>query len=329
MKTYKLITIAVLAIISSASLLAQKMEPDRTVKFADRDTCALYMDIYDPQPSKVVCDDGKVRPTVIHVFGGGFMEGSRHQEWLRPWFRQMNAMGYRMVSIDYRLGLKGVRGVTQSEFAVLLDRAIHLAVEDLFAATAYLVANGSELGVDARNIVVTGSSAGAITAQQAELEICNGTPMTSVLPEGFNYAGIMAFAGAVLVDGELGYASKPCPVIMFHGTEDELVPYDGVTSGGLSFCGPCRIQKALEAAGAAVRFYRFPGINHAVAGYMPQTVDKQVDFIERNVMRGSHECVDAKIVDPSLPTYKTENPNGLYDIQPDSVGTDASASECS
>ena len=44
-------------------------------------------------------------------------------------------------------------------------------------------------------------------------------------------------------------------------------------------------------------------------------------------MRGSHECVDAKIVDPSLPTYKTENPNGLYDIQPDSVGTDASAFE--
>ena len=82
-----------------------------------------------------------------------------------------------------------------------------------------------------------------------------------------------------------------------------------------------------QAAGAAVRFYRFPGINHAVAGYMPQTVDKQVDFIERNVMRGSHECVDAKIVDPSLPTYKTENPNGLYDIQPDSVGTDASAFE--
>ena len=92
MKAYKLITTAVLAIISSASLFAQKMEPDRTVKFADRDTCALYMDIYDPQPSKVVCDDGKVRPTVIHVFGGGFMEGSRHQEWLRPWFRHASSL---------------------------------------------------------------------------------------------------------------------------------------------------------------------------------------------------------------------------------------------
>ena len=339
MKSYRLIIAAVLAFISSASLLAQdnqpRLEPDRTVKFAERDTCSLYMDIYDPEPSMVVCPDGKERPTVIHVFGGGFKEGSREEPWLRPWFREMNSRGYRMISIDYRLGLKGVRGVTQSEFNVLLDNAIRLAVEDLFAATAYLLENGSSMGIDARNIIVTGSSAGAITAQQAEWEICNGTALASALPSGFNYAGIMAFAGAVLVREPLRYASTPCPVMMFHGTEDELVPYDGVTSGGLSFCGPCRIQKALEAAGAACRFYRFPGINHAVAGYMPQTVDKQADFIERNVMRGSRECVDAEIVDSSLPTYKTGNPNGLYDIQPDpaasaaagSASSEASASE--
>ena len=314
---HRLIISAMLAMCSSVSLFAQKMEPDTTLKFVERDTCALYMDIYEPEPSKVICDDGKQRPTIIHIFGGGFKEGSRHQEWLRPWFREMNSLGYRMISIDYRLGLKGVRGVTQSEFTVLLDRAIDIAVEDLFAATAYLVENGASLGVDVRNLVVTGSSAGAITAQQAEYELCNRTQMTSVLPADFNYAGIMAFAGAILVDEAIGYRERPCPVMMFHGTEDELVPYDIAKSGTVSFCGPCSIQKALESAGAAYRFYRFPGINHAAAGYMPQTVAKQVDFIERNVMRGSLECVDAEVIDPSLPTYVTGNPNGLYDIQPD------------
>lgn len=280
------------------------------------------MDIYEPEPSMTVCSDGKERPTLIHVFGGGFMEGSRTEPWLRPWFREMNSRGYRMISIDYRLGLKGVRGVTQSEFSLLLDRAVHLAVEDLFSATEYLLENGSRMGIDARNIVVTGSSAGAITAQQAEWELCNRTPMTAALPDDFNYAGIMAFAGAVLVPDPLSYVSAnyvsaPCPVMMFHGTEDELVPYDGVISGGVAFCGPCMIQMALESAGAVTRFYRFPGINHAVAGYMPQTVDKQADFIERNVMRGSLERVDAEISDPALPTYETGDPNGLYDIQPD------------
>ena len=113
---FNVLIVAVLAMLSSAPLFAQGIEPDATVKYADRDTCALYMDIYEPDAPKVACEDGKLRPTVIHVFGGGFKEGSRAETWLRPWFREMNAKGYRMITIDYRLGLKGVRGVTQSEF---------------------------------------------------------------------------------------------------------------------------------------------------------------------------------------------------------------------
>ena len=335
--SFKVLVVAVLAMFSSAPLFAQKMEPDATVKYADRDTCALYMDIYEPDASKVVCEDGRQRPTIIHVFGGGFKEGSRAETWLRPWFREMNARGYRMITVDYRLGLKGVRGVTQTEFAGLLDNAIRMAVEDLFSATEYLVKNGKSMGIDPDNLVVTGSSAGAITVQQAEWVLCNraaaGRPdgagrasssglcdyshVADGLPEDFKYKGVMAFAGAVMVNGTLDYAVEPCPVMMFHGSEDELVPYDIVRAGTLAFCGPCQIQKALESAGGTCRFYRFPGINHAVAGYMPQTVGKQVDFIENNVMRGSKERVDAVIVDPSLPTYKTGNNNELYDIQPD------------
>ena len=132
--SFKALIVAVLAMFSSAPLFAQKMEPDATVKYADRDTCALYMDIYEPDASKVVCEDGRQRPTIIHVFGGGFKEGSRAETWLRPWFREMNARGYRMITVDYRLGLKGVRGVTQTEFAGLLDKAIRMAVTDLFSA---------------------------------------------------------------------------------------------------------------------------------------------------------------------------------------------------
>ena len=322
-----LIILSVMAFCVPSSLFAQKMTPDTTVCFVQRDSISLYMDIYNPDPSKVISGEGKERPTIIHIFGGGFKEGSREETWLRPWFRQMNSLGYRMITIDYRLGLKDVKGVTQSKFAELLDKAIDLAVEDLFSATAYLVENGAALGIAPHNIVVTGSSAGAITAQQAEYELCARTPMTSVLPKDFNYVGIMAFAGAVLTDGELSYASKPCPVMMFHGTEDELVPYEIAQTGKVRFNGPCTVQKALEKAGGAYRFYRFPGINHAVAGYMPQTVDRQVDFIERNIMEGSHECTDAFIVDPSLPTYKTGDPNRLYEIQPDAVSDAAVAEE--
>ena len=234
-----LIILSVMAFCVPSSLFAQKMTPDTTVCFVQRDSISLYMDIYNPDPSKVISGEGKERPTIIHIFGGGFKEGSREETWLRPWFRQMNSLGYRMITIDYRLGLKDVKGVTQSKFAELLDKAIDLAVEDLFSATAYLVENGAALGIAPHNIVVTGSSAGAITAQQAEYELCARTPMTSVLPKDFNYVGIMAFAGAVLTDGELSYESKPCPVMMFHGTEDELVPYEIAQTGKVRFNSPC------------------------------------------------------------------------------------------
>ncbi len=311
-----------LSILSAVSLFAQSgsREPDRTLRYAEKDGQSLCMDIYEP----AVQTD---KPTLIHIFGGGFAEGDRTQEWLRPWFRQMNSLGYRMISIDYRLGLKGVKGVSAQEFSVLLDRAIDMAVEDLFSATAYLLESGSELGIDPQNLVLTGSSAGAITAQQAEYEICAGSALASVLPEGFNYRGVMAFAGAVLVEGPLAYGKTPCPIMMFHGDEDELVPYDLISYGPYSFSGACQILPAAQKAGGVTRIYRFPGNNHAVAGYMSQTVDKQVDFLERAVIGGSKECIDAKIVDSSLPTYKVENPNSLYEIQPDDDSEHVSAGE--
>ena len=202
-----------------------------------------------------------------------------------------------MITVDYRLGLKGVRGVTQTEFAGLLDNAIRMAVEDLFSATEYLVKNGKSMGIDPDNLVVTGSSAGAITVQQAEWVLCNraadGRPgvagrasssglcdyshVADGLPEDFNYKGVMAFAGAVMVNGTLDYAVEPCPVMMFHGSEDELVPYDIVRAGTLAFCGPCQIQKALESAGGTCRLDGFTDsakkIRRAFVAYFRQIVN--------------------------------------------------------
>ena len=64
------------------------------------------------------------------------MEGNRRDGTAMEWFRDLTDDGYGVVAIDYRLGLKGGRGVTASEFVVLLERAINLAVEDLFSATS-------------------------------------------------------------------------------------------------------------------------------------------------------------------------------------------------
>ena len=59
----------------------------------------------------------------------------------------MTDNGYRVIAIDYRLGLKGTRSVGIAQVD-LLDNAIHIAVEDLFSATNYIIENAECLNVD-------------------------------------------------------------------------------------------------------------------------------------------------------------------------------------
>lgn len=302
--------------LAGTQVFAQELTPHRTLKFAQKDTSALYMDVYKPAEGSATGIDGRGKPTILYVFGGGFMEGNRRDGTAMEWFRDLTDGGYGVVAIDYRLGLKGVRGVSASEFSVLLDKAIHLAVEDLFSATSYLIEHHEELNINPSNIVVAGSSAGAITSLQAEYEICNRTATAAMLPEDFNYAGVMSFAGAVLVkEGFLEYARRPCPTLMLHGTDDALVPYSEVDYAGYSFCGLDALAKVFAKRGFDYRAYRYLGNNHTVAGFMHFTLDLQKSFLERNVMSGRKLNVDALIEDPSLPYYPSGDSNDLYDIK--------------
>lgn len=84
------------------------IEPDGTYLFTQRDTCDLFMDVYDPAPGSDSLLCGKKKPTIIFAFGGSFARGRRDAENYLPWFKSMSLNGYRIVSIDYRLGLKGI-----------------------------------------------------------------------------------------------------------------------------------------------------------------------------------------------------------------------------
>ena len=77
-----------------------------TYKVAQRDTCDLFMDVYEPVD---IPGDTLYRPTILYVFGGGFITGRRDDPWVLPWFKLLTENGYRVVSVDYRLGLKGIK----------------------------------------------------------------------------------------------------------------------------------------------------------------------------------------------------------------------------
>lgn len=284
---------------------AANIEPDGTYLFETRDTCDLYLDVYEPAEKSSMYDDGNEKPTVIFIFGGGFAFGKRDNESYNPWFRLMTGNGFRVISIDYRLGLKNSSKVGIAQVNEI-DKAIHIAVEDLFSATEFIIENAEMLGVDPGNIVISGSSAGAITALQAEYELCNRTEWAEKLPGNFRYAGVMSFAGAILSrDGKLKYAEEPSPVLMLHGTEDKVVNYGQIRFFKLGFFGSDRISARFRKLGYSYNIIRYEGHGHEIADAMAETIDEQLAFLKRNVMGRERRTVDMTVIEDGTIPFGT------------------------
>lgn len=274
--------------------------PDGTYMFEKRDDGELFLDIYKPAEGSQTTIAGKEKPTIMFMFGGGFIAGTRDNPQYHKWFKMLTDNGFQVISIDYRLGLKGSNKVGVAQVNVL-DKAIHWAVEDLFSATKFLIKNSDQLGVDPYNIVIAGSSAGAITVMQAEYELCNNTKWTTGMPEGFRYAGVMSFSGAILSrEGELDYARMPVPTLMLHGTADELVNYKQIKFFNLGFFGGGKLVKRFDKLGFNYNMYHFVGYGHEIAGSMETTFDLQMKFIETNVMQGKRRIIEAWVDDPGV-----------------------------
>ncbi len=300
--------------ITCENMLAQEhsITPDGTYLFVQRDTCDLFMDVYDPAEGSEKTAFGIQKPTVIFMFGGGFIHGTRDNADYHRWFRQLTDNGYRVISIDYRLGLKGSDKVGIAQVNVL-DKAIHMAVEDLFSATSFILENADQFGVSPDNIVISGSSAGAITVMQAEYEIANKTEWASALPAGFNYAGVMSFSGAILSrEGKVDFKTAPCPTLMLHGTSDKLVPYDQIKVFNLGFFGGGKLVERFKKYGLNYNMYHFIDYGHEIAGSMDTTLDLQIKFLETNVMQKKMRIVEAWVDDPDV--FKGSGPQSRKEL---------------
>ena len=296
----------------AASAQNSLLSPDGTYVYEKRDTCDLFMDVYDPADGSEETFMGHRKPTIIFMFGGGFVGGQRDNQSYNSWFRQLTENGYRVISIDYRLGLKGASkmGIAQVN---LLDKAIHMAVEDLFSATNFILENAEQLGVERDNIVISGSSAGAITVMQAEYEVANRTSYASVLPQDFNYAGVMSFAGAILSrKGKVKYETAPCPTMMLHGTADKIVPYRQIAVFNLGFYGGGKLVERFQKFGYDYNMFHFTDYGHEIASSMYTTFDLQLDFLEKNVIQGKKRIIEAWISDPDV--WKGSQLKSLKDI---------------
>jgi len=298
--------------------LAQAHTPDTTLCFARRDTCDLKLDFYAAAPGAGPCADTLRKPVVIHVFGGAFLTGRRDNPNDIPWYHELADRGYHVAAIDYRLGLKGRELKPDLSAVGALMDAIQMAVDDLFSATSYLIDNAEALGIDPDRIVVSGSSAGAITALEAEWEICNGREPATVLPGWFNYAGILSFSGAILsLDGPINFPQKPCPILLMHGTADKIVPYGRIDIFRKHFAGSDAIAKKLAAAGANYQILRYAGNGHEIANLMRRNLPEELRFLEENVVKGVYRTMDATLSDGAIemPSWARIGFGDLYEIR--------------
>lgn len=281
------------------------MKAQETYRFAQRDTCSLYLDIFRAEEGSETTFQGKDKPTVMFVFGGGFKEGERSGEFSVQWFNRLNAEGYNVVTIDYRLGMKGydvgkglVGAYKASDRFVLAQR---VGVEDVFSAVAFLAEN-KDLGIDVDNLVLSGSSAGAIISMASEYNIVNGN--TGNLPAGFNFKGVMSFAGAIISNtGAPKYKRAPCPTVMFHGTADKAVAYKHFGLFKRGIWGSSYLAKLFTKNGWNHTIYRFPDRTHDVAAYMNYLWPQEKEFLEQDVILGVRRTVDTVIDDPTLPSW--------------------------
>jgi len=213
----------------------------------------LLMDIFTPAG-----DNNTNRPVLVVCFGGGFVQGNRNMGDIRELAIRFAKRGYVTAAIDYRLGMN-----IFDEGAAF--RAVYRGIQDGRSAIRYFRANAASLGIDPNQVFIAGHSAGAfIAVQNAYLDRDNERPAdtrnTSYrwgawfgsrnynLPDmgcldcvgnNRNVSGkanaVVSFAGAV---GFLEHieGSSDIPNIMFHSSNDNVVPYNsGEPFGSVSF----------------------------------------------------------------------------------------------
>lgn len=285
-----------------------------TYPFAERKDGTLYLDLYQPNSNA----NGYC---IIYVFGGGFKTGARDSKENVSYCQKLVEIGYTVAAIDYRLGLKEVTkmGITHIK---TLENAITIAVEDLYAATKYLIDNGEKMKIDRNKMIILGTSAGAITVLEAEYKLANNQEIAKCLPQDFNYAGVVSFSGAIFSrEGKIDYKRTPAPTLMYHGTADKLVTYKKIQLFNIGFFGTSEIVKRFQKFEYPYQAYHFDELGHEVAGHLELNIATTDRFIQEYISGKNRNQIDSYVdnLDYQVPWYSKISPRKLYKMTPEEM----------
>jgi acetyl esterase/lipase len=239
----------------------------------------LKMDIYRPHG-----DTASHRPVFIFAFGGGFVQGSKEDDYVVRICRKVAETGYVAAAIDYRTGIDFASGVLGpvEEFM----RVFFRPMQDMRGAIQYFKAHADSMGnsyrIDTNNIIIGGGSAGAITAlnvayadsaefaeigDMSAIDELGSFRSTTGFHKDYNWddvAGVFNVAGA-MVEAEWLEAGDP-PLVSAHGDEDNTVPYKGgvldLGFGKIGLEGSYLIDSVAEERNVCSYLYTLEGVGH-------------------------------------------------------------------
>ena len=312
----KIITIVLLFLplfvsagVESRECLKDTVVP-QTFEFVRRGDKALMLDLYRP---KVARADSAC---VVYIFGGGFVTGNRTESSIRTFCQTLASRGFTAIAIDYRLHLKDVDYDTVNLFNMqgVFRQAINIAASDASAAIAYVCSHAEEWGVSKERIVLSGCSAGAITALQVDYCRCNGLWPAAELPEGWCPAAVVSYAGGVFSDnGNPKYDKRPAPTFFLHGEIDKIVNYKKfppILRKGLY--GSKKLHRTFEKDGYPHWFFVFEGLGHEVA-MLHNTMYEEFEAFVNKTLEKRQMYYDATIRDDKLKPTKWSKMN-VFDL---------------
>jgi acetyl esterase/lipase len=223
-------------------------------------------------------------PVIVYLHGGGWVLGSilSHDATCRA---LANAACAVIVSVEYRRGP---------------EHRFPIAVEDAFAACAWIADHGSDLGIDSERIAVAGDSAGANLAIAVTLlarernypeiafQLLAYPVTTTDLDNGFD----SDYDGVVLQRDELYWHQQNYFACAADARSPLASPLDQADLGGLppamvisAGCDPIhgqgeRYAEALRRAGVSVEHVHYPGMVHGFI-QLPATLDAAAEAIAR------------------------------------------------
>ncbi|MCF7560446.1 alpha/beta hydrolase [Sabulilitoribacter multivorans] len=279
------------------SVLCLNAQAVTTYTYSVKGGDTLKLDVYAPKKMK----KSDKFPVLLWMHGGGFSIGARDFIDDAKLCEYAAKNGYIGVSISYRLLRKGISTGFGCECAKedKLETFKQAAIDYLDAA-AFIVENAEALQIDTTKIIAGGSSAGA----EGTL---NAVYMREHFADSLNkynnvkFAGVFSCAGAI-VNADYITQSNAVPTVLFHGTKDQLVPFDTAPHhfcepekpGYLMLDGSKIIAKKLEELEISYYFNIVKEAMHEISTIPFEDLDKVFNFFERTVM--NNEVIQTKII---------------------------------